>query len=460
MSQTLSSPISQKYISETRPIALLKLSYPLMLSSLSGSLMLLCDRFFLAKYSLEAFNALVSFGALIMMLQIGTNVCACAADVFVGQFNGANKTNEISSPTWQMIWFSIFTSLLFVPLAFYLPDILPDHLKGDTKAVFYCRLLIAFNSLSPLSCALSTFFVGMKNTFIPMASTIVGNSINLILNIILIFGIKDWIPELGIQGAAIATLLGQLTSVLFLCGAFFSPYNRKTYHTHRITLDFSLLFKILRVGGPNAIAQAAIASAWAFFFILMQSLGEASLTLASIIQTIFGFFVFIIQGLSRVVSTTVANLIGQEQVSNISQVLNSGVKLCLFFCLTISLILSLYPDLIIRLLFSNAEVPQIISYVDSLKFTLFWGCLSFLFKSIRGLFSGILTACGHTGFVMFNEAITIWILFVLPVWVCIKFFNYDVYLAYFIAFIYNATTVGIYYWKFYKINWKTDAHLI
>lgn len=422
--------------------------------------MLLCDRFFLAKYSLEAFNALISFGALITMLQIGANVCACAADVFVGQFNGANKTNQISSPTWQMIWFSIFTNLIFVPLAFYLPDILPDHLNEDTKAIFYCRLLIAFNSLSPLTCALSTFFVGMKNTFIPMVSTIAGNGTNMILNTLLIFGVKGWIPELGIEGAAIATLLGQLTSILVLCVAFFAPYNRKTYSTHRFTLDFPLLFKILRVGGPNAIAQAAIASAWAFFFILMQSLGEASLTLASIMQTIFGFFVFIIQGLSRGVSTTVANLIGGEQTHLISQVLNSGVKLCLYFCLTISLMLALYPDIVINLLFSKADVPRIISYIDALKFTLFWGCLSFLFKSVRGLFSGLLTACGHTGFVMINETITVWFLFVLPVWICVKFFNYDVSWAYFIAFIHNASTVGVYFWKFFQVDWKKNAKLI
>jgi Na+-driven multidrug efflux pump len=236
--------------------------------------------------------------------------------------------------------------------------------------------------------------------------------------------------------------------------------NRKTYQTYKFTLDFSLLFKILRVGGPNAIAQAAIASAWSFFFILMQSLGEASISLTSIMQTIFGFFVFIIQGLSRGISSSVANLIGQEKTIAISQVLNSGVKLCFFFCLAISLVLTFYPQLIISLLFANDEVSRVVSYMDALKFALFWGCLSFLFKSLRGIFSGLLTASGHTGFVMINEAITIWVLFVLPVWICIQFFHCDVSWAYFIAFIHNLFTVGIYFWKFFQIEWEKNVRLI
>jgi len=422
--------------------------------------MMLCDRFFLGKYSLEAFNALISFGALIIMLQIGANICACAADVFVGQLYGANKTKEISAPTWQMIWFSIFTNLLFVPLAYYLPDILPNNLQEDPNAVFYCRLLVAFNSLSPLTCALSTFFVGMKNTFMPLIATIIGNSVNLIFNIVLIFGFKDFIPELGIQGAAIATVLGQVACLLVLSITFFSSYNRRTYHTHKFSLDFSLLLKILQVGGPNAIAQAAIASAWSFFFILIQSLGEANITLASIIQTIFGFFVFIIQGLSRGISTTVANLIGGEQIETVSEILNSGVKLCFFFFLVISLTLTLYPEFIIRIIFSNNEVEKITHYITLLQFTLFWGCLSFLFKSIRGLFSGLLTASGYASFVMINEVLTIWILFALPVWICIQFFNCDASLAYFIALIHNIVTVGIYYWKFFQIDWKKNLRLV
>lgn len=444
----------------TSLLPLLKISYPLMLSCLSGSLMLLCDRFFLAKYSLGSFNALISFGALVAMLQIGINVCVCAADVFVGQFNGANKTYDTSRPAWQMIWISIFTGILFIPIAIYLPDILPDYLQRDLEAVHYCRLLIAFNGLSSLICAISAFFVGIKKTFTPMLATIAGNITNFFLNFLLIFGYGELVPELGIKGAAIATISGQGVCALILIFVFLSSYNRRNYHTYHFALDFNLMIKILKTGGPNAIAQAAIASAWSLFFILMQSLGEASITTASIMQTIFGFFVFAIQGLSRGVSTIVANLIGQRQLWAVAQVLQSGIKICLLFFIAVTLMLLYYPDLMVRLLFSKVDSQQIIGHLTTLKLTLFLGCLSFLLKSVRGLFSGLLTASGHTRFVMINEALTVWILFVLPVGVCIHILGCNIVWAYFISVIYNILTVWFYYRKFLFINWEVEAKLI
>ena len=142
--------------------SLLLVSIPLMLSSLSGSLMLLCDRLFLAHYSLASLNSIVMISSIVLMLQIGTNVIASIADVFVGQLNGAEKKLELSQPTWQMIWFSLFTSILFLPLAFFAEHFFPIGLDSYQDEIFYTKLLIAICPLSPLSVALSAFFIGRK----------------------------------------------------------------------------------------------------------------------------------------------------------------------------------------------------------------------------------------------------------------------------------------------------------
>lgn len=441
--------------------SLLLVSIPLMLSSLSGSLMLLCDRLFLAHYSLASLNSIVMISSFVLMLQIGTNVIASIADVFVGQLNGAEKKLELTQPTWQMIWFSLFTSILFLPLAFFAEHFFPIGLDSYQDEIFYTKLLIAICPLSPLSVALSAFFIGRKQTIIPLLSTFLGNCINLILNYLLIFGMeKLQIPALGIIGAGIATAVAQVVALTMLMLVFFSKKNRFQYHTLYAKFNPILLLKMLKIGYPNAVAQVMIAAAWSCFFMLISKLGEASITLASIMQTVTGFFVFVIQGLSRGTTTISANLIGSKEFSNISKVLFAGIQFIALFSVVIFLLFWLYPSDVVKIFFNSADYEKALSYFKTLKQAFVWSWMAFLFKSIRALLSGLLTASGKTQFVMWNEVLSIWFIFILPIWICTKFFAFDVSWAYFISFLYNFFAVILYYRKFYSINWEKEACLV
>lgn len=446
--------------SEVSVRSLFIVSLPLMLSSLSGSLMLLCDRLFLAHYSMGAFNSIVTMSSVILMLQIGVNVCASTADVFVGQLNGADKKLNLSTPTWQMIWFSLFTSILFLPLAF-LPSLYPKNIQNQPDDIFYLQLLIAICPLSPLQVAISSFFIGRKRTSIPFIGILIGNAVNLVLNYLLIFGQKQLsIPEMGIKGAAIATVLGQCTSLLILILTFFSKANRAEYRTHNGQFDGTLMLKILKVGYPNAIAQAIIAGAWSCFFILMNKLGEASITLASFMQTLTGFFVFLIQGLSRGVIAVSANLIGGRKTVLISKVLFSGTQLSILFGLVILAVFLINPSGILKLFFNQNDFEKAYTYFGTLKVALLWGWLAFVFKSIRALLSGLLIASGKTQFVMWNEAISIWLCFIMPIWICVELFSFDVSWAYFVAFLYNFAAVISYYFRFNRMDWEKEGQVI
>ncbi len=436
-------------------------SLPLMLSSLSGSLMLLCDRLFLARYSLGSFNSIVTISSVIVMLQIGVNVCASIADVFVGQLNGADKKCNLSAPAWQMIWFSLSTFALFLPLTFFLSTFYVQNLENHSDGIFYFKLIVALCPLSPLHVALSSFFIGRKQTAIPMVSALIGNGVNLVLNYLLIFGYEQFgIPELGVKGAAIATAAAQCASLGILILVFFSKSNRCEYRTHDAKFDSSLLLKILKVGYPNAIAQVMIAGAWSCFFVLMNKLGEASITMASVMQTLTGFFVFVVQGLSRGTISLSANLIGSKKTALISRVLFSGVQLSILFSLVILVSFLVYPSGIMKLFFNSKDFEKAYSYFQTLKFALLWGWLAFMFKSIRALLSGLLISSGKTQFVMWNETISIWLCFIMPIWLCIQFLPFDVSWAYFIAFLYNFVAVIVYYQKFFKMDWEREGQVI
>lgn len=70
---------------------LLQISFPLIVSLMSASLMLFLDRLFLAHYSLDSLNAAAHAGASVQFLQFWSIATVCIAEVFVGRFNGAGK---------------------------------------------------------------------------------------------------------------------------------------------------------------------------------------------------------------------------------------------------------------------------------------------------------------------------------------------------------------------------------
>lgn len=101
---------------------LVNLSIPLILSLLSGSLMLLCNRLFLAKFSIEALKTCTTVSALILLFQIPCIRISSMGQVFVGQLRGAKQLHAIGSHVWQMIWFALLSSVITIPLGFALKN--------------------------------------------------------------------------------------------------------------------------------------------------------------------------------------------------------------------------------------------------------------------------------------------------------------------------------------------------
>ena len=97
--------------------SILRVTIPVILSTVSISLMFLIDRFFLAGYSVDAMNAACISGNFVAMLSLFFIGITGAAGVFVGQYNGARQYNMLAVPVWQMIYFSLASAPLFLLLA-------------------------------------------------------------------------------------------------------------------------------------------------------------------------------------------------------------------------------------------------------------------------------------------------------------------------------------------------------
>lgn len=422
---------------------------PLMISFLSGSLMMFLDRLILATYSTAAMNAAAAAGMFCAIFHFGAIGITSIAEVFVGQSNGAKKYREVGAPVWQMLWFSLATALLFVPLAFTAgPLLLPEYHFHDLGLPYF-QWMMLFGPVFPAVASLTAFFVGLGKVRLVLVGTIIANVINVGLDILLIFGVGNFLPPMGTTGAAIATGISQCVQLGIFAAVFFNWHNRAKYGTALYRFRPSLLWSCLKIGTPNALSHIIEIAAWATTTRMIASLSEAHLSMAVIGQSFYMLIAFGMEGLQKAVIAVTANFIGAKRWEMVAKAWRSAIKLLLISAIPFSLILIVYPDPLIQLFISEETAPELALHLTTLlRFACAWIWLYFILDGLTWITIGVLTAAGDTFFIMVMNAFTAWTFAVLPIylfvvkvngpptryWMCICLYGFMNALSFYLRF--------------------------
>ncbi|HSX27057.1 MAG TPA: MATE family efflux transporter [Chlamydiales bacterium] len=429
------------------------LSLPLMISTLATLFMIFTDRIFLARYSIEALNASVNAGTLAWAFMAGIGMITAMSEVFVAQYNGARRLDRLGVPVWQMIWFALFSFVLYVPLAIWgAPAIFGEGSLGHHEIVYF-RWLMLFSPSYALMTAFAGFFIGRGKTKMMILLAIVANLINIVLDWVLIFGVPGLVPEMGIQGAAIATCFGYCFESAALAYLFLRKENRVKYGTGKWQLNWEEMKKCWKVGIPQGIFCSLEVFGWAVFYWMMTSLGEKHITISSICQSFAILLSFFCEGLSRGAAAVAGNLIGAKRQDLVNKVLRSGFYLLVFFSLATSLFLVVDPIDTVRLLFSGAKGLDP-SLQSSLKICMIFTFIYMFFDGLRWVFSGLLVAAGDTLFLLIVGSLSVWVFLLLPVYAFVVQNALPVEYAWGLTMVYGALFFAVYWIRYKKGAWQ------
>jgi len=246
---------------------LIFLSLPIVITNLMQTAYNLADTFWLGQYSTEALAA-ISFGFPMVFLLISLGMgLSVAGSVLVAQHTGADETEKAEYAASQTVTFAFLASVILgaVGYPFVRPFLRflgasPDVLPGATAYMQVVALGLPF---------MFGFFVfislmrGAGDTLTPMFVMFGTVVLNVILDPFLING---WtviqhapvvgtigFPELGIQGAAIATVFSRSLAMLVGVAIMVSGTRGIQIHVSDMKPDFRYLRKILRIGVPASI---------------------------------------------------------------------------------------------------------------------------------------------------------------------------------------------------------------
>lgn len=428
-----------------------RVAFPMMLMALSANLMLFFDRLILSNYSLDAMSASAAAGTAAAVFEFGALAIAAIAEVFVGQYNGAKQYDKVAEPVWQMIWFSLATYILFIPVGLYAGCYLVPgacHIGG----INYFKILMLFGPFVPLMAALSSFFIGRGvGTYIVTLVVLIGNITNLFLNVILVFGVDGFIPSMGIEGSAYATVTSEVVQVLILLVVFLSAENRQKYNTGNCKFNFTTFSECIKVGIPSAISHTLEISAWTALFHIVAAAHPMYIAVQAIGQTVFTLFGFLIEGLQKGVGAVSSNMIGAHLVSRIPLLLRSSVALLGLIVIALFPPLFIFPDLIIRIFADTSNMDSDVFHQSILACRYVW--VYCVIDGLVWIFAGILTSGGDTRFIMWTNILTVWFFAISPVYISIHYFNASASSPWIFAMVYSGCNLLLFALRYHSQKW-------
>ena len=251
----------------------------------------------------------------------------------VGRFFGEKKTFE----TGQVLKNSLLANTVLAALvcalllALYLNL---DRLGQPDELIPYMRpyFMVLFVSLPFVLWfnAFKQFSDGITDTKVSMWILLGGNLLNIIGNYILIYG-KLGLPEMGLTGAGLSTLISRILMVVAYVVLFFFTnryrHFRKGFSTGKINrADFTLLN---RLGWPIAAQMGMETASFSLSAIMVGWLGSTELATYQVMIAVSQICFMMYYGMGAAVSVRISNFLGQRDFYNVNRTANTGFHIIL-----------------------------------------------------------------------------------------------------------------------------------
>ncbi len=311
-----SSLLSQSHTTdETSLRYMLKLAAPMVVTTISFTIMQFVDRFMVSRLGTEALAAILPAG-LVSFLPSGFAIGAMASlSTFVSQSLGRSNKKDCSNYFWQAIYmgFAYFVVVVVImwPAAPWIFKMMGQPPPVAKMEVIYFRIMLYAHVLAVINWSGNQFFMGVHRPIITMCASLCGQVVNVAANYVLIFG-KFGFPELGIRGAGWGTFIGIAVAAVINMAVFLSSAMNTAFKTRRTAnIDFSKMYDLLKVGLPAGFGLMVNVAFWGMIlFGLVGRYGTESLAATSAALSYTSISVMPVVGIGTALSAAVGKTIG------------------------------------------------------------------------------------------------------------------------------------------------------
>ncbi len=450
--------LGRRFRSEGGYRELIVLALPLFVSTGSWAIQHFIDRMFLNWYSSAAVAAAMPAGILNFTLVSFFMGTAGYVSTFVAQYFGSGEHRMIGKVVWQGLYIALIAGAALLATAPFSGEIF--DLIGHDPAVrageaVYFRVLCLGAAPLVASSALSGFFSGIGKTWVIMAANVAATAVNLVLDYMLIFGAAGF-PEMGIQGAGIATVVSSCVAFLVYCAVILRPsYNARYRNLAGWRFDPSLFRRLLRYGLPNGTQFFIEVAAFALFVLFVGRLGITELAATNIAFNINTVAFMPMIGLGIAVSVLVGQNLGRDRPDLAQYSAWSGFHLTVYYMGAVAFLYVAFPEIFIAPYAARADAAEFAPIAEMTEVLLKFVAVYCVFDAMNIVFASAIKGAGDTRFVMIAISILSVVALVVPTYLVLFVLDLGIYAGWAVATLFACLMGLMFLFRFLGGKWKS-----
>jgi len=377
-------------------VPLLRMSAPIVLTQLAGTMMQFADAWMVAPLGANALAAILPAGLMYFVVISLVFGAQHTVNTFVAQCFGQHRYRDCGVYTWQAIWLGLIFAALVLP-ACLIPDrffMFFGHSRevADLEQEYFAISMLGAGPMLA-SMALSNFFIGIQRPRIPMAAAFIAMTMNLFFNWIFIYG-NLGAPEMGIGGAALGTVLASVLMMVILLAWFLTGSISVRYSTRAFRIRKQEFRDLLRIGLPSGVQSLIDITAWGVVLIwFIGRFGTVHLAATTIIVRYLHLSLLPVLGLGGALTALVAQAVGAGDHGRARLLTNTALAMGLVYMLVFSVLFVAFRDPMVRVFTQDAAILEIATHLVILIAIFLVGDTAHL------LYGSSLRAVGDTGWI-------------------------------------------------------------
>ncbi|GKX30226.1 MATE family efflux transporter [Vallitalea longa] len=338
------------------------MSGPAIIAMVVQALYNVVDSIFVARYSEDAFTA-VSYAFPIQLIIIAFFVgLGIGINSLISRKLGEKDVETASNAAEHGLLMSLALYLIILLLGIFFAN---DFFEWFTKSkniielgTQYIQIIMFFSFGRLIAQAGMSILQGTGNMIHPMISQLIGAVINIILDPILIFGYFG-LPEMGIRGAAIATVIGQILSMVYMLIVLYTKDHQVKLDFRSFKYDRNIIKGIMKVGLPAAVMQAIGSVMLIGLNLVLGSFGDVAVRVMGVYYKLQSFVFMPVFGLSQGIMPIVGYNYGAKNKERLMKAIKLGITAAIIYMSLGFLAFQIIPSQLFSLFNSSQEMVSI-----------------------------------------------------------------------------------------------------